>query len=525
MNKSKLNTYLGQKGYTISKNELTIEQQKQIRNDLTIKPYVPGAPGGGGSNTFPAYRESSNKMYVPHYYGIENYGRPTAYKISEGTNTNLEFNGSLRENQELVVKTYLEHVNKCVYGGGLLELPCAFGKTVIALNIISRIKKKTFIIVHKEFLMNQWIERIQQFLPKARVGKIQGQIIDIDDKDIVIGMLQSLSMKEYPSSIFESFGLTIIDEVHHISSEVFSNSLFKLVTKNMLGLSATMNRKDGTTKVFKMFLGDVVFKGKRDEERNVTVRAIEYYVNDEEFNKVVLDYRGSPAYSTMISKLCEYNRRSEFILKVLSDMLLENPLQQVMILAHNKNLLKYLHDAIAYRNIATVGYYVGGMKESALKETETKKVVIATYAMAAEALDIKTLTTLIMATPKTDIEQSVGRILREKHSSPVVVDIIDSHELFKNQWQKRRKFYCKENYKIIHTTSEKYDTDVTKWRVSFEPNGKIKSCSKTKPTSFKSTSSSDKSITNDSDTEDEICEEQEPKDKYLSGKCLLTMKK
>ena len=83
----------------------------------------------------------------------------------------------------------------------------------------------------------------------------------------------------------------------------------------MLGLSATMNRKDGTTKVFKMFLGPVVFKGKRDEERDVTVRAIEYYVDDEEFNKVVTDFRGNTAYSTMISKLCEYNRRSEFILK------------------------------------------------------------------------------------------------------------------------------------------------------------------------------------------------------------------
>jgi hypothetical protein len=68
--------------------------------------------------------------------------------------------------------------------------------TVLSLNIIAKLKKKTFIIVHKEFLMNQWIERIQQFLPGARVGKIQGQIFDIDDKDIVIGMLQSLYMKE-----------------------------------------------------------------------------------------------------------------------------------------------------------------------------------------------------------------------------------------------------------------------------------------------------------------------------------------
>lgn len=218
-----------------------------------------------------------------------------------------------------------------------------------------------------------------------------------------------------------------------------------------------MNRKDGTTHVFKMFLGDVIFKGKRDEQLEVTVRAIEYHVDDDEFNEVKLDYRGNVAYSTMISKLCEYNRRSEFILKVLGDMLQENPAQQIMVLAHNKNILKYLHDAIQHRNIATVGYYIGGMKEQALKETEGRKVVIATYAMAAEALDIKTLTTLIMATPKTDIEQSVGRILREKHSNPIVVDIVDSHDTFKNQWRKRKTFYKKENYKIIYTTSPKYN--------------------------------------------------------------------
>lgn len=517
-----MNTYLGQKGYTINKSEISIEKQVQIRNDLTIKPFVMGSPIND-NKTFPAYRESPNKFYVPHYYGIEKFGKPKQYKISEGDTIELEFNGKLRENQEIVVNTYLDHVKKVCFGGGLLELPCAYGKTVLSLNIISQLKKKTFIIVHKEFLMNQWIERIQQFLPKARIGKIQGPVVDVDNKDIVIGMLQSLSMKDYPTSIFESFGLTIIDEVHHISSEVFSNSLFKLVTKYMLGLSATMNRKDGTTSVFKMFLGDIIFKGKRDEERAVTVRAIEYYVDDDEFNEVKLDYRGKPQYSTMISKLCEYNRRSEFILKVLSDMLKENPNQQIMILAHNKNLLKYLHDAVAHRNIATVGYYIGGMKETALKETESKKVVIATYAMAAEALDIKTLTTLIMATPKTDIEQSVGRILREKHSSPIVVDIVDSHDLFKNQWRKRKTFYKKENYKIIYTKSTNYTTDISKWNLIYNPNPNgAKECKskKTKPISIKSNSSTDKSITNDSDSdEDEI-----PKDKYLSDICFLKIK-
>ena len=109
-------------------------------------------------------------------------------------------------------------------------------------------------------LLNQWIERIEQYIPTARVGRIQGPTIDIEGKDIVIGMLQSLSMKEYEDGTFDSFGLLLIDEVHHISSEVFSNALFRIVTKYTLGLSATMDRKDGTTFVFKLFLGDIVYK-------------------------------------------------------------------------------------------------------------------------------------------------------------------------------------------------------------------------------------------------------------------------
>ena len=489
-----IDTYLGQKGYTILKQDLTPRAIEQIKKDLIAKPHTPGAVQYGNvqNHGFPVYRESGSKLYVPRYYGEEMFGAPKESRINEGDNIALTFMGELRDSQKPVVEKYMNRVgmepgsstmseNNRSGGGGLLELPCGFGKTALGLHICSLLKKKTLVIVHKEFLMNQWIERIQQFLPSARIGKIQGQIMDIEDKDIVLGMLQSLSMKEYPESTFRSFGFVIIDEVHHISSEVFSCALFKIVTKYMLGLSATMNRKDGTTKVFKMFLGDVVYKGSRDEEHDVMVRGIEYLSNDDDFKEVKLDFRGNVQYSTMISKICTYNRRTEFIIRVLTDMLHENPEQQIMILAHNKNVLKYLHDAIQSRNISSVGYYIGGMKEHALKESEGKKVIIATYSMAAGALDIKTLTTLIMATPKTDIEQAVGRILREKHSQPVVVDIIDEHRPFRNQWAKRKSFYKKHNYKIIHCTSENYEPDIRFWKhVSMTQSKTNKgSCSKT----------------------------------------------
>ena len=450
-------TYLGNKGYTIYKKFLEIDDQKFIREKLSVRPYIPKSPVQPPS--FCVYAEGHSKFYLPKYFGIDNFGQPEGIRISDGDDISIKFKGKLRDYQEPIVKAYMKSTKNDWGGGGLLDIPCGYGKTAMGLYIAAALKKKTLVIVHKSFLLNQWIDRINEFVPQAKVGKIQGQIIDIEGKDIVIGMLQSLSMKNYPASMFDSFGLTIVDECHHISSEVFSRSLLKVVTKYTLGLSATMKRKDGLTDVFKMFLGDVVYKINRDTDDNVLIKRIDYKSNDEEFEETIYDYRGNPQYSSMITKLCDYNHRSDFIIQVVKKELEEKQDQQIMILGQNKSILKYLHDAIEYRNLATVGYYVGGMKEADLKVSERKKIVVATYAMAAEGLDIKTLTTLMLVTPRTDVVQAVGRILRIKHDRPLVIDIVDSHDVFQRQWKKRFTFYKKNKYKVIKTDNFKYIKD------------------------------------------------------------------
>jgi superfamily II DNA or RNA helicase len=607
-----MNTYLGQKGYTINKSELSIENQIKIRNDLTIKPFTMGAPLND-AKTFPAYRESPNKFYVPHYYGVEHFGSPKQYKISEGTDINLEFNGQPREYQEPVISKFLEHCENVCYGGGLLELHTGWGKTCAGLYIVSKLKKKTIIVVHKEFLMNQWIERIQDFLPSARIGKIQGSIVDVENKDIVLCMLQSLISKDYEQTIFDKFGLTIIDEVHHISSHSFSNSLFKLVTKYMLGLSATMNRKDGTTDVFKMFLGDIIHKAERKSDLLVEVRAISYKVSDDdEFNETILDYRGNPQNSSMITKICEYNRRTEFIIKTLCDFIqvdtvsdeviskhkmdmdslvpnclmcnknnnylvknvccsevkycllcmenikgnkkerpkcpnckkvlkyeqnyIENkyvkPLEQthVIIMAHNLNILHYIYNKFVCKNLASVGYYIGGMSEAELKKSEKKQVILASYSMCSEGLDIATLNAEFLITPKTDIVQIVGRILRAKHkfSHPIIYDFIDSHDLFQRQWLKRKAYFKRQNYKIIGTNNKEYNKNFVNWKQIYEPKNtglaKFNEKKVKKSTSIKSNNSSDKSIANESDEEISSDEDDIQKDKYSSHTCLLKIK-
>jgi len=142
-----------------------------------------------------------------------------------------------------------------------------------------------------------------------------------------------------------------------------------------------------------------------------------------------------------------------------------------MVLSHKRDLLDYLEKSIKEKGFATCGQYVGGMKQSLLVESESKHIVLATYAMAAEALDIKTLNTLVMVSPKTDIIQSVGRILRTEGAGKIIVDVVDSHDVFQNQWRKRKTFYRKSQYIIKQVESSEYKnmTNEQQFKVTFDP--------------------------------------------------------
>ncbi len=447
--------YLGKKGYTIPKKEISVNDILEIKKTLNVKPNVNQNIMSGLNRSFPIYRESNTKLYVPRYFGEEKYGILETKKIKDGDDINLSFNGELFDYQNNIVSKFVNHVNKNKSGGGLLDVEPGKGKTVMALAILCKLKKKVLIVVHKTFLMNQWEERIQQFIPNARVGKIQGPTIDIENKDIVLGMLQSLCRPNYDSNLFDCFGLSIYDECHHLSAEVFSNCLNSIVTNYTLGLSGTMTRKDGLTKVFKWFLGPVIHKEHSKKDIPVLVKCVRYKASDDEFNDVITDFRGQVLYSSMITKLCNYEYRSNFIINIVKYELEKNYNQQIMILSQNKSLIFYLQENLE-KNDIDVGLYLGGMKENKLKESEEKKIILATYSMASEGLDIKTLTTLIMATPKSDVCQSVGRILRQKHAKPMVIDIIDKHQIFKNQYKKRESYYKKQNYNIVNLDNSNY---------------------------------------------------------------------
>ena len=245
-------TKLSNDGYKITKSEYDTKLIKEIKDELTVKPFTYNKGQNNEMGRFCVYMESPKKLYLPRFYGMKKFGVPNITTINDGEDVDINFNGNLRPEQQPIEDIYLK--NAYEKGGGIISLKCGGGKTVLALYILSALKCKTIIVVHKDFLMSQWLERIEQFIPDARVGRIQQNIIDIEDKDIVLAMAQSLSMKEYNKKTFESFGLAIFDECHHFGAEIFHKCMLKVASKYMLGLSATPNRKDGLRKVFEWFI-------------------------------------------------------------------------------------------------------------------------------------------------------------------------------------------------------------------------------------------------------------------------------
>ena len=447
-----IKTTLSRNGYKIKKSELNIKTLKEIKKDLTVNPFVIGDFGNGSEKRFSLFMESPSSLYIPRFYAQEKFGEPTINKMEEGESIHLKFNGSLRPEQEPIIDLYQEACTK--KGGGLISLKCGGGKTVLALYIIALLQKKTIVIVHKDFLMTQWRDRIQQFLPEARIGKIQQNTIDIENKDIVLAMVQSLSQKEYDSEVFSSFGLAIFDECHHLGAEVFSKSMAKVASKYMLGLSATPDRKDGLRKVFEWFIGPMVYFTKEKNKDYIETRIYEYYDEDPIYTKLELLYNKKPCLPRMINNICDHVPRNIFINEIIKSEYEKG--RKILVLGDRREYLnrtqKWCHENIQ-NNIA--GQYVGGLKPSELRDSQEKDIILGTFSMASEGMDIPKLNTIILASPKSDVIQSVGRILREKANvrkfHPLVIDFKDTHpnlSVFNRQCDKRIIFYKKNNHEI-----------------------------------------------------------------------------
>jgi superfamily II DNA or RNA helicase len=329
----------------------------------------------------------------------------------------------------------------------LLEDNTVVHNTVMGLYIGTELGQKILVIVHTEVLLEQWIERIEMFLPNARIGRIQQNKFEIENKDIVIGMLQTIVSRDYTPEDLASFGTVIFDECHHLGARVFSQCFNKVVSKKMIGLTATVNRKDGLTKVFKYYIGDIMYSMKKKlNTHDVKIEGIHYYSNTE-LHKELFNRRGDLNFPGMLNNIVKIPERNNFILNKIKDYISEN--RKIILLSHRINHLKLLKLMIEKEQISSVGLYIGGMKMETLEISKKSDILLGTYNMVSEGFDDPIRNTLILATPLSDVVQSAGRILRKQHDiQPIILDIIDEFSVFPKQWKKRKTYFKKEKWEI-----------------------------------------------------------------------------
>ena len=416
---------LTKKGFVIQKKDYSFSELQKLKANLTVSPFQSFQQF---PEKFPMYQETEQVLRIPRFYGIKTFGVPKVNKIPKGVTIDVSFHGSLKEElqQPQAVEKTLDQLHDS--GGALLSLPTGYGKTSCALYMITQLKVKTLIIVHKSVLMDQWKERIQQFIPTASVGMIKQNKVDVEGKDIVIGMLQSISLKEYNLEQYH-FGCVIIDETHHICSKLFSQSMFRICPYYVLGLSATPQRKDGLTKVLFWFLNDISYYIERSANTNCSVEIYKFPFSSDEVN-----------LTRIINELTLNEERNQYIISKVKVFQSEN--RNILILSDRRNHCEFLQS-----QLPNSGLYLGGMKKSELDYNEKHcQVLLATYSLAAEGLDIPRLDTLVLATPKGDVVQACGRILREtpgKQNDPYILDIVDDLPILEKMFLKRKRFYKK----------------------------------------------------------------------------------
>jgi superfamily II DNA or RNA helicase len=433
-------------GYQIPKDS----RELALKKELTVKPFSFVNPKAGPK--YGVYHEDAKHLYLPKHFGIDRFGPVgTLRDVAKTPESNWQFTGTLRPVQLPVVNSFLLPEPH----DGIISLHTGGGKTVCALYIASRLRVPVLVVVHNSFLRDQWIDRVKAFLPNARIGRVQADVCDVENKDVVIVMLQTLSMKELNVDVFASIGLVIVDECHHIASEVFVQALPKVTSRYMLGLSATPERKDRLMFAIHWFLGPLLYKSDTGDsvDTAVNVEVYEYQNDDPEFNEIVTcksgPSEGMVSVPIMVNKLTACEDRTRWLCRILEDILEGG--RQVLVLSdrvqHCQDILAGLSDEV--RETACI---LGTAVKADMRAEYcmTKAVLIATYSMCKEGFDVPTLNTLIMATPRPDIDQIVGRILRVEKTGrvvhPLIIDIVDPQ--FRRQFGVRNSLYRKRQYRV-----------------------------------------------------------------------------
>tara|TARA_R100000455_G_C6261490_1_gene116834 strand:+ start:74 stop:1390 length:1317 start_codon:yes stop_codon:yes gene_type:complete len=343
-----------------------------------------------------------------------------------------EFAFTLRESQQ---KVY-DEVEDCA----IINAWVSWGKTFTGLALASKLKQKTLVVVHTIALRNQWakeVEKVFGFTPGIiGSGKFE------TDSPIVIGNIQSLYRKI--KEIQKEFGTVILDEMHHISSPTFSRIIDKMHSRYKIGLTGTLERKDGKHVVFRDYFGNHVIKPPKENFMTPVIDIIKSEVRFLDGNRI--------PWANRINHLVSQEEYLHSVAMIASAYATRG--HKVLVVSDRVSLLKTCARLSGDSAVCITGELDQEERESLLESVKTSKdILYGTQAIFSEGISLNALSCLVLATPINNdplLTQLIGRIVRKQEGKkqPIVVDIHLRGKTAAKQAKARYGFYMKQGYEI-----------------------------------------------------------------------------
>jgi superfamily II DNA or RNA helicase len=374
-----------------------------------------------------------------------------------GVPIQVEFNGQLRPVQEEAVRQIVDHDE------GILSAPTAFGKTAVAAWLIAKRRVNTLILVHRQQLLDQWLERLDMFLnmPATSIGHVGGGKAHRTGC-IDVAVIQSLYQKDTVKDFVAEYGQVIVDECHHISAFTFEQVMRQVKAKYVIGLTATPTRKDGHHPIIYMQCGPVRFSmsAKAMTETNPFEHKVILRHTDFQMPADLADVTIQDVYATLTSDAS----RNAMIAADIKYAIASG--RSPLLLTGRTEHLQYFANKLS--GIAKHVFVLkGGMGTKQRRETaaamaavgdDESRLILATGSYIGEGFDDARLDTLFLAMPiswKGTLQQYVGRLHR-LHDSKRVVQVYDYVDhgvpMLARMFERRLKGYSAIGYCIERTT-------------------------------------------------------------------------
>lgn len=374
-----------------------------------------------------------------------------------GKEIEVTFKGELYEDQKAPVNEMMKH------DIGILEAKPGYGKTVIALNMIAKIKVSTLIIVPSKDLMNQWLERINDFLdvPQSRLKRDAYVGVFYGGKkklkyNLDVAIVNSLARAENLLELINGYGLVIIDECHHVASNTFIEVMQNIRAKRIYSFSATPKREDKLDEILFMYCGQIKYilsKSEMKQRQNFIKQLIPRYTT----TRLLED---SYDFVAVVSELYKDYKRNDMITMGIIHEFKED--SRMMILSDRVEHLNIFYEKL--RDLTPNIYVINSrlsqkerkeISEKLKKIQETNYIILATGKLLGEGFDLPSLNTMFFTIPisaDTRITQYVGRLHRDFPGKNLVkvFDYVDINiRMFDNMFRKRLKQYSHEGYQIL----------------------------------------------------------------------------